>query len=180
MYSFIAPTTGQMTITQSPGTGSAVASHVYVYGANQQLIWQNQSDFSMKSRITLGVTAGTEYYVEASGHSGTTGAYQLQFSTVATAFDTSGNGTFATATPLTLAADGSGSHVDTIYYVGNVDFYSITATFTGPLVFRETATSGSLSPEMSVFSSSQTLLGQAVGGTGSVPLERHRGLDVRG
>ena len=134
-FSFVAPTTGQMTIRQyaDASVGSTLDSHLYVYAANQTLIWQNDdSDGTMNSRIVIPVAAGTTYYAEATGHNASTGAYQLSVAIVATTPDTWC--TCANATPIVLGADGSSKVLGAIDFTaasssgwGDSDVYSIVA-----------------------------------------------------
>ena len=42
-YSFLAPVTGQMTVTEAASAGSTLVPQVAAYNANQTLIWQNQN-----------------------------------------------------------------------------------------------------------------------------------------
>lgn len=163
-FTFVAPTTGQMTIHQNADAseGSALVSHLYVYDVNENLIQQNagsantSSGLSPNSRVSISVVAGMKYYAEAAGYASSTGAYQLTFLTVATTPDTPG--TFANATPITIAADGTSETAGTIDFLGDDDFYSFVAPETGSLAFRMTAMSGGLQTHTYIYSSSRMLL----------------------
>ena len=68
-FSFVAPTTGQMTIRQNAPIGGPLDSYLYVYAGNQTLIWQNDnSNNTLNSLISIPVAAGMTYYAEATGH----------------------------------------------------------------------------------------------------------------
>ncbi|MCX7426203.1 MAG: pre-peptidase C-terminal domain-containing protein [Planctomycetia bacterium] len=84
MFKIVAPVSGQMTVTQSATVGSRLDAHVYIYDANGQLLAQND-DYggTRNSQVTIDVTAGTTYYVEAAAYGRTAGDYTLAISTAA-------------------------------------------------------------------------------------------------
>jgi hypothetical protein len=144
-YSFVAATTGQMTIRQFADTslGSKLDSYLYIYDANQNLLWQNDnSGGTLNSQITVSVVAGTTYYAKTTGRDGSIGAYVLSFVTVAAATDIPG--TFAKPVTITLASDGTSKTAGAIDYIGDYDIYTFTPLDNGPLFFRLTTVSGSL------------------------------------
>jgi len=82
VFSFVAPTTGRMTIEQVAASGSRLDSVVSIYSSSGELIAQNDNNGSSRdSLVEFDVVAGTTYYVKASARTGSTGAYTLQFST---------------------------------------------------------------------------------------------------
>ena len=91
VFSFVAPLTGQMTITQSAAAGSRLDTYVYVYGANGQLLAQNDDDgSSQNSQVDISVVAGTTYYIKAAAYQRSTGDYTLQLETVESTPDDTG------------------------------------------------------------------------------------------
>ncbi len=170
-YSFVAATTGQMTIRQNADTasGSTLDSHLYIYNANQQLIWQNDDSgigpngtVSKNSLVSIPVAAGMTYYAEAAGHDASTGNYDLLFSTIATTPDSVGS--FANPVPIAISsANGSSSTSGTIDFtakanssavLGDYDVYSFVAPATGSLTVRMTPMSGNLKTHTYVYDAS--------------------------
>jgi hypothetical protein len=98
VFSFVAPVTGKMAITQSAASGSGLDSTVYAYNSGQSLLAQNDDNgSSLNSRVQIDVVAGQKYYVKALAYESSTGAYVLGFST--TASTTTPPTTPPTATP---------------------------------------------------------------------------------
>ena len=153
-----------MTIRQYAANGSKLDSHLYIYAASHQLIWQNDdADNTMNSRISIPVAAGMTYYAEATGHNASTGAYVLSFSTVATKPDTPGS--FGKPTAITVNVDGSSKTSGTIDFtansptsLGDYDIYSYVATVTGGAMFRATPMSGNVQLHTYLYDSTQKLL----------------------
>jgi mannose-6-phosphate isomerase-like protein (cupin superfamily) len=73
-----------MTIRQS-AAASRLDSFLYAYDENGKLLAQNDdiSFVNWDSQVSIGVSAGGTYYVKAAAYGRSTGAYTLQFSTVA-------------------------------------------------------------------------------------------------
>jgi hypothetical protein len=170
-YSFLSPVNGQMTITQKAATGSALDSHLYIYDANQKLIWQNDNyNSTLNSFVSIPVAAGMKYYAEATGHDASTGAYMLCFSATATTTDSKGmistvaaqiltNQTALipvpiSATLIALASDGTSTSLGAIEFLGDDDLYSVVAPATGTFNFRMTPTSGNLRQHVYIYGGS--------------------------
>ncbi len=186
-YKFVAPVTGQITIQQTADTGSPLDSYLYVYDADQRLLWKNDDSgvsstggLSKDSLVTVSVTAGATYYAEAAGHNSSTGAYHLKFSTYCTTTaDTANypNSPTSTTNPATVIppmSDASGLATGTatgaIDYVGDVHWFSFFvpqgAEPSVPMNFRETAGSSLLAPHIYVYDANLNPLGNAAAALG--------------
>jgi hypothetical protein len=84
MFSIVATVSGQMAVSQSAASGSRLDSYLYVYDAAGQLLARSDDDGStVNSRVEISVVAGTTYFVKAAAYQRSTGAYTLDFQTVA-------------------------------------------------------------------------------------------------
>jgi formylmethanofuran dehydrogenase subunit C len=138
VFSFTAPVTGEMSIRQDSAPGGSLASSLTVLGQDGSFYFGSGADAST-SEATLPVSAGQTYYVQAAGSGGSSGDYTL---TLSTTTDSAGH-TQATATPITLAADGSGSEGGTIGTAGEVDYFRFVAASTGTVAIEQDAAPGS-------------------------------------
>jgi hypothetical protein len=111
------------------------------------------------NQVALNVVAGQTYFVEvgnpwAQYFGSSTGGYQLTF----TPYSPTGGDTPATAHPLTLAADGTGSQGGNLAVAGAVHYYRLVSPLTGPLqVQAQSAFGGALSPSVTVYDSTGTI-----------------------
>lgn len=78
-----ATVSGQMTITQSAAAQGRLDSYLAVYDAGGQLIARNDDhDRSLNSRIDITVEAGSVYYIKAAAFGRSTGAYNIELTTI--------------------------------------------------------------------------------------------------
>src|SRR5206468_906530 len=85
--------------------------------------------FSRDSVLTVSVSAGQLYYVQAGAFGDSIGQYRL---TASLRQDDAGD-TFATAALLTLSPTGEGTQHGAIDFSGDVDFYQFVSPVTGRL-----------------------------------------------
>lgn len=158
-FRFVAPITGQMTITNAPTSGSRLDPYLYVYDSARSLLASNDDyGTSSSSRVTFAVTAGATYYIKAAGYGATTGGYRLSLSTAATSDD--GN-TFSNATRVTLTGNGSLTRNSAIDRTGDVDMFRFVAAATGSITIGLSAATGSrLDPYLIVYNGSQRAIGR--------------------
>ncbi|MCL4192524.1 MAG: pre-peptidase C-terminal domain-containing protein [Thermoguttaceae bacterium] len=158
-FRFVAPVTGQMTITNAPTSGSRLDPVLYVYDSARSLLASNDDyGATSSSRVTFAVTAGAAYYIKAAGYGATTGGYRLSLSTAATSDD--GN-TFSSATRVTLTGNGSLMRNAAIDRTGDVDMFRFVAAATGSITIGLSAATGSrLDPYLIVYNGSQRVIGQ--------------------
>jgi hypothetical protein len=163
---FVAPVTGSMTIQQIADAtqASKLDSYLYVYDAKQHLIVANDNSGAtsnlLDSRVQFSVQAGVSFYLKAAAFGNSTGAYRLLISTHCTTSDDFPQAPpFSDANPaaeITLDAS-SGAVVATaglgqpgsIDYLGDVDWFSFSAPYTGTITVQETQLSGGLSAQVS-------------------------------
>jgi hypothetical protein len=164
-FQFVAPITGQMQIQLAPSGSnpqSNLQGQLTVYDGTQAQIAQD-AGFSSSSLVTVALVQGQTYYVETAasslaGHTfagGTTGSYLLTFAVNDAGTD------FASATPLSLAPDGTAQRAGIIASSSVGNFYQFMAPFTGALSIRQDAIPGSsLDSFLTVFDGTQTPIGR--------------------
>jgi hypothetical protein len=159
MFRFVAPVTGQMTITQSAAPGSRLDSYLYVYSAGQQLLAGNDdSGGTLNSRVQINVVAGTSYYVKAAAYGRSTGDYVLQFTAAGAVADDYAND-FAHAALVNVSSSGSGSQSGRIGPSGDVDMFRFVAPVSGQMTITQSAAPGSrLDSYLYVYDGNQQLL----------------------
>ena len=101
--------------------------------------------------VAINVTVGSTYYATAAAGSNCSGPYSVQITP-----DDVGN-TFASAPAITLipasvvSQGGSATQLANVDYPGDVDMFSFTATVTGNMTIRETASGSNINSELTVF-----------------------------
>jgi hypothetical protein len=151
VFSYTATRSGTFTVTLS---GDLYYSNdLTVYDGAGNFI--DEDYYDAPASVQISVTAGQTYYFQADFTDGTMGAYHLA---VIPAADDFGN-TRATASTLTVGADGSASQSGFINYGGDVDVFRYVATTTGQFDLRQHDLTGSgLYNELQVFDSAGNLL----------------------
>ena len=155
-FRYVAATTGGLVIHEDAAASSldSVLTVLTVDASGTKQLAQNDdSGGTLNSTVTLSVSAGQTYFIQAGAYPGSTGAYVL---TVAPVVDDFGN-TPATAHTLTVAADGSATQTGQIEVPGDVDFFRYDATTTGSVVVHQDAAGdGTLDSVLTVFDASGT------------------------
>ena len=151
MFRFTAAVSGTMTLRQSKA-GSALDSYLYVYDSQgRELARNDDGGGNLNSLVQIAVTAGQTYYAKAAAYSSSTGAYDLTLATAGVQ-DDYGN-SFADATGIAVAGDGSGSARGTIEQGGDVDMFRFVAPGNGRLIVRQSAAGSSLDSYLYVYDS---------------------------
>jgi len=163
-YTFTSPLTGTLVIREQSGPGNAAFPTVFtVYDASGQPITSIYND-PPQPYITLDAISATKnsvYYAKVAGQGYAQGPYSIQITP-----DDTGN-TFSMAVPITLlpatagASAGSATQAGNIFYPGDVNFYSFTATVTGNLTITQTATRGStINSALTAYNAAHTQIAQ--------------------
>jgi hypothetical protein len=154
LYHFVATTSGRMTIASSPANGNALQGILFVYGNQQQtLAYDVAHAAGQPSTVQVDVVSGQSYFVQTSGYTDSTGAYQLNF---ATSFSP---GPFPGAQIVPLNDIGVGSINGVVITPGQVSRYYFVAPVTGQMTIRQDATLGSaLDSQLAVYDKTLTLL----------------------
>lgn len=156
LFRFVAPISGTMTITQSAYYSQLDSKLVVYNGSREVLASDDNGGGGTNSRVTIDVTAGATYYLKATAHGSSTGAYILRFSTATGGSDDFPN-TFSAARQITLASNGSGSQNGSIERSGDVDMFRIVAPVSGTMTITQSARSGSsLDSLVTVYNASQS------------------------
>jgi hypothetical protein len=161
-YRFVSPITGRLDIQLNATASSNLSSQLTVYDANQQEIaFNDNSRDSPNSEITLDVTAGQTYFLQAAGFLDSTGGYALVLTPLGPLPPADDIGdTFANAHTIALNGDGSGTQLGTIAVPGETDYFQFVAPATGGLTLREDpAAGGGLDTMLTVFDSAGNQIG---------------------
>ncbi|MGA2253719.1 MAG: C2 family cysteine protease [Thermoguttaceae bacterium] len=163
-YTFTSPLTGTLVVREMSGPGTAAFPTVFtVYNASGQPITSIYND-PPQPYITLDAISATKnsvYYATVAAQGNTYGPYSIQITP-----DDTGN-TFALAVPITLLPASAGTNAGSatqagdIFYPGDVNLYSFTATVTGNLTITQKATLGStINSALTVFNAAHTQITQ--------------------
>ena len=80
VFSFVAPTTGTVQVTESAtGKNNNLSAALFAYGSNRAEIAHDTSGTGAGAALTFDVTKGTTYYVKVAGLNGTVGTYRVNF-----------------------------------------------------------------------------------------------------
>jgi hypothetical protein len=141
-FAYVPPFDGTVTVTLDAAGRSGVDGILQVYTTDGGLVASNDNATpdTVNSRLQFAAVAGRTYILTASGKGSTTGKYLLAVSEVA-ADDVPD--TFDGAVLIPIGADGSGTRAGTIGTPDDVDFFRVTAPFTGRLSVRLSPASGS-------------------------------------
>jgi len=159
VFQIESPVNGTLTFDLSEASGF-FDSFLRVRNQSGALIaLDDDSGPGLDSQIQLAVSSGDILFLEAAGAFGSSGSYALSI----VPDDFSGDVDGDTATPIILAADGSGSQTGTIGIPGDRDVFLIDATTTGILTIRLNAASTDgfdLDPLLTVFDQDGILVAQ--------------------
>jgi hypothetical protein len=163
-FQFVSPITGQLNIQQNAAAGSNLDSVLTVYDNNhQEIAFNDDSRDTPDSEVTINVTAGQTYFLQAAGYLDSTGSYVLVLNPAGPLppFDDIGN-TFADAHTVALDTSGSGQQTGTVALPGESDYFQFVAPVTGGMSLTENPAPGSsLDPMLTVFDSNRHSLGSS-------------------
>ena len=113
VFRVVAPSTGQLTVPEDAAQGSGLDSFLVVYNdSGLQIAVNDDSGGTLNSLVDVPVRGGDTYFIQAGGYGVSTGAFVLTIQpTTPIVDDYSG---FATAHPIGLLPDGSGTQSGTI------------------------------------------------------------------
>jgi hypothetical protein len=172
LFRFTAPVTASLQIEMDAAIESLINPLLGAYDGSQTLLASNDDIGSTlatplgntNSLLTMNVTAGQTYFLQAAGSQHSAGSYVI---TVTPYADDAPN-TFAGAPTITLASNGSGSQAASIEVPGDADFFRFVAPASGLLTVHQDAAPGStLNPFLSAYDVAQTLITTSGNGKGA-------------
>ncbi len=138
LYRFVAPAAGEVVVTQSAASGTALDSLLSAFDTGHVLLARNDDDgHSLNSHLRLPVAAGQAYFLQAAGFGASTGRYDLTLALDDFADTTAG------AAFVPLDAAGSGRQAGSIGPRGDVDLFRFVAPVTDRLPLILNAAPGS-------------------------------------
>jgi hypothetical protein len=159
VYSFVAPVTGQMSVTQADGPGSFLGGIVFAYDdAHNVLAFDAQAPGATAAAVTqFPVVEGRTYYVQAAGSQDSTGAYSLTVTTTPQDLSPAPGLTF-----LPLNDAGAGSATGTVAQPDQPQKFYVIAPVAGRMTITQRAAPGSgLDSVVSVYDHAGQLLASA-------------------
>ena len=135
VFRFVPTDSGRVTIRQRAETGDPLDTFLRVLDADGQRLAANDDDgFSLNSRVSLPVTAGTAVFIEAGAFGQSVGSYVVEVAADRTAVDDFGND-IASAN-----VAGGTEFRGQIEASGDVDVFRVQAAQSGFLTIRQRAT----------------------------------------
>ena len=138
VFLFFPVESGRVTISQRAESGDSLDTFLRVVDAeNQQLAANDDDGFTLNSRVSLAVTAGTPLFIEAGAFGQSVGSYVIEIETDRGAVDDFGNDIASASVPGTDEFRGE------IEASGDVDVFRVQVTQSGFLTIRQRAADNS-------------------------------------
>ncbi len=154
VYSFAAPVSGTITVAQNASPGSSLESLLFAYDSSGGFIGENGNGGD--GLLSFKVNAGSTYYVQAAGFAGSTGGYNLSFTT--NPLGTPAGGGTLDAQQIFLNGLGSAQESGAVELPGAKHDYQFTATISGHMTITERAGGSGLDSLMTVYNSSGVVI----------------------